>query len=59
MNIKLHHMIWYTASYNGHGFTIIWIIVYGQKFMIGYDGPWIQWLFCEVIVTTLLLAWAT
>jgi hypothetical protein len=29
----------------GNGLTIILVILYGQKFMMCYNKPWIQWLF--------------
>jgi hypothetical protein len=32
---------------NGHGLTIIWVVLYGQIFIISYDEPWIQWLLCD------------
>jgi hypothetical protein len=27
---------------NSHGLTIIQVVLYGQKFIVRYHGPWIQ-----------------
>jgi hypothetical protein len=62
-------MTWYTVSCrkNGHGLTIIQVILYGQRFIYFYFWHWIQWLLCDwrtmlelrLWLWTLLEAWAT
>jgi len=39
----IHHLV----QKKSHGLTIIRVIFYGQKFIMFYDRPWIQWLFCD------------
>jgi hypothetical protein len=62
----LYDMVRRPMQENSYGFTIILVILYGQMFMMCYDGSWIKWLFetstpClnEVTIMALLVAWAT
>jgi hypothetical protein len=41
----LYDMVRRPMQENSYGFTIILVILYGQMFMMCYDGSWIKWLF--------------
>jgi hypothetical protein len=48
VNEPYYCIVWHGTSVCAveRPWAYIWVVLCGQKFIIYYDGPWVQWLFC-------------